>query len=98
MAYEIVWTEIAREDFELLIKHTLEFSSVSQAEKLVDQTYDRLETLGRFPESGQRSEKIHFVRRFLINPKTALYYRVMDQQIVLLNLIDLRTDPSSNPY
>jgi len=98
MACEIVWTEIAKEDFEILIKQNLEFSSVAQAEKLVDQTYERLETLRRFPESGQRSEKIHFVRRFLINPKTAIFYRIMGEQVVLLNLIDLRSDPKNNPY
>lgn len=97
-AYEIRWTELAVEDYNVVVNYLLENWSVKVAEDFMATMERKINTLSGQPFIGIASEKKPAIRSILITKHNRLYYRIADNKIELLNLFDTRKDPEKNPY
>lgn len=98
MAHRIEWTENAKQDLKKIIEYLLEKWSVEVAEKFIDKLDSILELLTISPYIGMESKKKKGVRQILITRHNRLYYRVVDNKIILLDFFDTRQDPDKSIY
>ena len=94
MAYEIVWSKDARENYRDIIDVLLKRWSFEVAEEFSDKIIDRLELLEMNPYLGTSHPEISSLRKLLIPPNNYLYYTVVNQQVILLNIVDSRRNIS----
>ena len=97
-AYEIRWTELAVEDYNIVVNYLLENWSIKVAEDFITIIERRIKTLSGQPFIGIASETKPEIRSRLITKHNRLYYRIADNTIELLNLFNTRKDPENNPY
>lgn len=98
MAYKIEWTENAKQDLFKIIEYLVEEWSVEVAENFVDKLDSILELLANSPFIGTASNKKKGVRQILVTRHNRLFYRIIDDKIVLLDFFDTRQDPSKNIF
>ena len=94
MAYEIVWSKDARENYRDIIDVLLKRWSFEVVEEFSDKIIDRLELLEMNPYLGTSHPEISSLRKLLIPPNNYLYYTVVNQQVILLNIVDSRRNIS----
>lgn len=94
MAYEIIWTEKATEDFDKMIEGLTEFNSINYARKFVNIFYERLDLVALMPFIGLQSQKREGVRRLVITKNISLAYILIIDQIYLLRVFDTRQNPT----
>ncbi len=98
MAFKIIWTDIATEDFLHIVNYLeIEWSDRISENFIVD-CYSKLDLLAKVPMIGMASGLYDNMRRILITKNIALYYEVKSQDIVLLNFFDLRQSPEKNIF
>jgi plasmid stabilization system protein ParE len=98
MAFKIIWTDIATEDFLNIVNYLeIEWSDRISENFIVD-CYAKLDLLAKSPMIGTASGLYKNVRRILITKNIALYYEVKLQEVVLLNFFDLRQSPEKNIF
>ena len=56
--------------------------------------YDFLEILSEFPEIGSMQYQEKQIRGFALTKQVSIFYRIDDNQIVLLDIFDNRSDPA----
>jgi plasmid stabilization system protein ParE len=98
MAYKISWSDIALEDYHIIIDYLITQWSLSVAadfEKIVN---GKLDNLSKQPFSGIKSVKNPIVRSISFTPHNRLYYRITSDSIELLTIIDTRRNPEKNPF
>lgn len=96
MAYEIIWTDNAREDLKSIFKFLRDDWSTVIADKFLEECEIKIDLISHFPYIGIQSEKIKSVHRILITKHNALYYKVEANKIILLDFFDTRQNPSKN--
>lgn len=96
MAYQVEWTEQALEDVQKIIEYLLLEWSFQIAVSFEETILQKIETLINEPLIGLASE--HSIRSILITRQNRLYYKVTKDRIVLLNVFDIRRDPSKNKF
>ena len=60
-------------------------------------TIDFLDLLEQFPEAGTLEVPEKQIRSFLIVKQIRVFYRVKQNQIILLSFFDVRQNPSKKP-
>jgi plasmid stabilization system protein ParE len=90
MAYEIAWTRDSRENYRDIIDSLLEKWSFEAADEFTNKIIDRLELLEMNPYLGTSHPEITSLRKLLIPPYNYLYYTVVNQSVILLNIVDTR--------
>ncbi len=90
MAYTIVWTENAKEDLQQIISYLKINWSDAVAEKFVETVLHKISLLETQPFIGIVSEKEKTVRKLLISKQIALFYKVSEPNIILLDFFDVR--------
>ena len=98
MAYQISWTDIALQDYKRVIDYLISEWSVAIATEFENIVNQKLVNLSKHPLTGIKSEKNPLIRSILFTKHNRLYYRIMDNNIELLNIIDTRRNPSENPF
>ena len=97
MAKTIIWKRKAN----LQILQTLSYLAENFSKKTVDnflnKLEEKLESLSKFPERGQRT-RFKTIRRLRINRYTSVFYRIQGSHIVIHFVWDNRQDPKKNPY
>ena len=96
MAYQIVWHDNAKEDLRDILNYLLDNWSDEVAEKFNDALFGKLQSLERNPFIGIASRQVISLRKLLIVPQSYLYYTVIKDQIVVMNIVDTRKNPESN--
>ncbi len=94
MAYKIVWTTLANEDFDNIIEYIFGRWSPEKAINFVQTFYHKLDLLESMPFIGIKSEKRENIRKLLITRYNFLIYSVVGEGIVLLSIIDTRQNPN----
>jgi plasmid stabilization system protein ParE len=98
MAFKIIWTDIATEDFLNIVNYLeIEWSDRISENFIID-CYAKLDLLAKMPMIGIASGLYDNVRRILITKNIALYYEVKSQEVVLLNFFDVRQSPEKNIF
>lgn len=98
MAYQISWTDIALQDYKHVIDYLLSEWSIEVAREFENIVNQKLINLSQHPFTGIKSEKNPLIRSILFTKHNRLYYRVRDNNIELLNIIDTRKDSLQNPF
>ena len=98
MAYQISWTDIALQDYKRVIDYLLSEWSIEVATEFENIVNQKLINLSRHPFTGIKSEKNPLIRSMLFTKHNRLYYRVRDNNIELLSIIDTRKDSLQNPF
>jgi plasmid stabilization system protein ParE len=98
MAYKISWTDIALEDYYAIINYLLDKWSLKVAFDFQDIVNKKLNDLSRHPFVGIKSDKIPSVRSILFTKHNRLYYRITENNIELLTIIDTRRDPEKKSF
>ena len=98
MAYQISWTDIALQDYKRVINYLLSEWSIEVATAFENIVNQKLINLSRHPFTGIKSEKNPLIRSILFTKHNRLYYRVRDNNIELLSIIDTRKDSLQNPF
>ena len=86
MAHEIVWSENAREDFREIVNYLIDEWADDFAEKFSNQISKTLELLEVHPLLGMTTSDFSSIRKIAINRKYILYYMVVNQQIIVVNI------------
>ena len=92
-----LFTKRAEKDYVSIKNYlTLEWGA-----KVVDafeqKTIDFLDLLEQFPEAGTLEVPEKQIRSFLIVKQIRVFYRVKQNQIILLSFFDVRQNPSKKP-
>lgn len=98
MAYQISWTDIALQDYKRVTDYLLSEWSIEVATAFENIVNQKLINLSRHPFTGIKSEKNPLIRSILFTKHNRLYYRVRDNNIELLSIIDTRKDSLQNPF
>lgn len=97
MAYEIVWTAEAEEDFKKIILYLKESWSLQSSEKFVLQTYKRLEKLAVMPSAGRETSQ-ELVYIYKLDRKNALFFSLQENYLILLSIYPYKKDITKSRY
>jgi len=98
MAYEIVWTDNINEDIEDILVYLESVASQKTAENFLSELREKVSVLTKFPESGRKSQKNETVRSILFRKRYWVFYTIIGQEIIMLDIFDTRQDPKKRPY
>lgn len=98
MAFQIIWTTNALEDYKLVVDYLLKEWPLKVAEDFTKTTEERVRLLGSFPYIGIPSKKDPQIRSIVITKHNKLFYRVMKNKIEILDIFDTRQNPDKNIY
>ena len=88
-----VLTQTAKEDLEQIASFLEETQSNRAKISFLQAFSERLVLIEQMPFMYQASAKNPDVRRCLIHKNAACFYRVTDQHVLILTVIDTRVDP-----
>lgn len=93
MALEIKWS--VKADFSL--DELIEYLELEWSEKVVhgfmQKLYDFLDVLQEFPEIGSMQYPQRDIRGFVLTKQITVFYKVENEQIILLDFFDNRSNP-----
>jgi plasmid stabilization system protein ParE len=98
MAFKIIWSESAIDDYSKVINYLLESFPLFVAENFIQITETRIFNLTAFPEMGKLSKKINGARSIVLTKHNKLYYSMSNDTIEILNIFDTRQNPEKNSY
>ena len=96
MALKIRWTTRADIKLDQLIIYLESEWGDSVVKAFMRKLYDFLEILSEFPEIGSMQYPEKRIRGFALTKQVLLFYRIDDNQIVLLDFFDNRSDTKKN--
>ncbi len=72
------------------------------SQKVADEFYGKFEKtirdISAHPEIGRPSARRPDIRRKLVTKHNCFYYRIKDDSVIIINMLDTRRNPTKNPY
>jgi addiction module RelE/StbE family toxin len=96
MAYQIIWSDDAKEDYRDITYYLLDNYSFEVAEKFTETLFDKVQLFEKNPRIGLASRQLTSLRKIVITPQTALYYTIGGNQITIMNLVDTHRKSSDD--
>jgi plasmid stabilization system protein ParE len=90
MAFKVEWTDNAKENIRDITSYLLDNWSFEIAEKFTDNLIEQTLRLERMPFLGKEHSELGAVRKLPIPPHNILYYTILSNQIIVLNILDSR--------
>jgi len=90
MAKKVVWTKRADTKFTKILEYLNEVGGQKVTEPFIKRTYNFLDILIDFPEVGAIQNASRDIRGFTLTKHITLFYRIDQQNIILLNFFDTR--------
>ena len=90
MDYPIVWSEEAKENYRLIALYLLDAFGFTVADRFTDTINDKLRILEKMPFIGRQLDSLTAVRKLPLQPYNMIYYAVIAQQVIILNILDSR--------
>ncbi len=91
MAFEIKWTPAAKENYHAIVSYIYDEFGADSAEKFTDELQTRLQYLEKFPFIGRQHSSLSAVRQLVISKHQMLFYTVLEDSVIVLNVIDNET-------
>ncbi len=88
MVYEVKWTNAARDNYRDIVSFIYDKWGQNSAERFTEELQTALMHLTTFPFMGRQDAKLSYVRQLVISGHQILFYSVVDDFIVVLNVID----------
>ncbi len=98
MAKRIVWTKRANSKFNRIIEHLNKEWGPSATKVFVRKTYHIIDLLSKNSELGTLEIPERNIRGLLLTGHNRLFYRVKDDEVILLNFFDTRSGPKRKRY
>ena len=93
MVENIIWSPQAVYNFNGILAYLLENWTLEIALRYESDVYDLIDTIARNPFIGTKSEKYTGLRKFLITKHSFLIYRILENQLEIVEIFDTRQDP-----
>lgn len=94
MALKIFWTKRASKNFDIILDY-LEVEWGDQVcRRFIKDVYDFMELLAEFPEIGSIENKEKNIRGFTLIKQVNVFYRINNDQLIILGLCDNRQNPT----
>ena len=93
--YSVQILDPAQAELEDIASLYLSLVGASSARKITDKIYNALEQLAQFPQSGppMRDPELRSLGyRFLVVEKYILFYRLIDNSVIIYHIFDGRSD------
>ena len=98
MALEIKWSKKADQKFDKILEYLILNWGENVTKNFVKKVYDFLDILAEYPEIGSIENKEKGIRGFTIVKQVNIFYRIKDQNIILLDFFDKRQDPKKKRF
>nr|WP_294908706.1 type II toxin-antitoxin system RelE/ParE family toxin [uncultured Lacibacter sp.] len=98
MAYEVVWTLLAEDDYKQIISYLKNEWGESVAANFIETTEERIERVAVFPFLGVASQKDNSIRSIVLTKHNKLYYRFFNSKVYILSIFDTRQHPGKNKF
>ena len=98
MALEIQWSKKADRSFDSILDYIKGEFGENTTSKFVRKVHDFLELLSEFPELGTEENKELNIRGFVIVKQITLFYKIRNQNIILLNFYYNRQKPKKKRF
>ena len=97
MAYKAIYKKRFLNKPNKLLDYLQKEWQTEVAKDLIDKLKNRIESIKLNPNIGLQST-LKNTRSILITKHNRLYYRIENDKIVIINLIDTRRNPKKNPF
>lgn len=97
MAYEIIWSAEADNDFRVIIDYLKEKWSLQVAEKFAIRTYDKLTRLAPTPSIARSTSK-ESVYLFKLDNKNVVFFTLDESHLILLSIYPYKKDITKSNY
>jgi plasmid stabilization system protein ParE len=84
MAYELIWSAEAENDFRNIVLYLKVNWSIQSAEKFIQRTYRRLDKLAEMPAVG-RSTSQKSVYMYKLDRKNVVFFSIESNHLVICN-------------
>jgi len=98
MALRVQWTKRADKKFDKIIDYLLVEWNEKVAKSFVKNVYDLIEILAEYPEIGTLENEEKEIRGLTIVKQVNVFYKVKDDQLIILNFFDNRKDPKGKRF
>lgn len=90
MAFEVAWTDEAKEDVRTTTFYLLDHFGDATADRFTDELAAALRRLEAMPHLGKRHPEMNAVRQWVVTPLTVMCYVIARNEIVITNVLDAR--------
>ncbi len=97
MAYQLVWSAEAENDFKNIVLYLNETWSVQSSKKFISRTYRRLEKLAAMPTSA-RSTSQQLIYIYKLDRKNVIFFSLEDTYLILLSIYPYKKDITKSKY
>ena len=94
----VVWTVEFARDLDNLLDYLEEEGAATTIKKLLKKIDEESDRITKYPGFGLTSTKLENVYSVKILKHHRMYYQIDGDTLALIALIDLRRDPTKNPY
>ncbi len=95
MDYKIRWTKRAEDNFHNVVEYIEIEWGANSAKRFVRKVYKLLDLLKKQPLVGKIEVEQKGIRSFVFSKQNTLFYRIKEQQIIILAIFDNRKDPQN---
>ena len=88
MAYELEWTDPAKENFSEIAGYLYDTWGEASAEKFATKLEASLKVLEQFPFAGKQHDHIPAVYELVISRHHSLFYIVNARKVMLINILN----------
>ncbi len=97
MAYQIVWSAEAENDFKKIVLYLQENWSLQSSEKFVVQAYKKIKKLSLMPSIAKPTSQ-QSIYMFKLDRKNVLFFTVDEKYLVLLSIYPYKRDITKSKY
>lgn len=90
MALNIYWSVRADQKMDKMIEYTHQQFGERVVRAFVRKVYETIDLLTYFPEMGAIQNESRGIRGFLIMKNVILFYKIKQENLIILNLFDTR--------
>jgi plasmid stabilization system protein ParE len=98
MAYQIIFKKRFTNKVQKVLSYLENEWSLNVAAEFIKKIDYRIEVLTKQHYIGLSSTRIKDVRGLLITRHNKMYYKIKDDNVIILNMYDTRMNPKRNPY
>jgi plasmid stabilization system protein ParE len=97
MAYQLVWSAEAEDDFKKIVSYLKETWSVQSSKKFIERTYRRLEKLTEMPTAARPASQ-QLIYMYKLDRKNALFFSLEENYLILLSIYPYKKDITRSKY
>lgn len=97
MAYQIIWTTEAVNDFHAILKYLKENWSDYSAEKFAVKTMKRIERIGEMPYEPRFTGQ-YKIQMIKLDKKNVLFFTIENNQLIILSIYPYKKDITKSRY